>query len=125
MADTDVMDRGGNRAHERKPGASGPPIARGRDRAATPGFQLTPRETEVLGLVLRGGGNKEIAAALGVAEQTIKKYVSSLLEKFDVPNRAALAEAGSRFELTGQPVIDRRWVRQLFLEAEPQICVLR
>jgi PAS domain-containing protein len=79
----------------------------------------------VLGLVVRGRGNKEIAAELGVAEQSIKKYVSDLLRKFDVPNRAALAEIATRLELTGEPGVDRGWVRQLFLEAEPQICVLR
>jgi DNA-binding CsgD family transcriptional regulator len=86
---------------------------------------LTPRETQVLALVLRGRGNKEIAAELGIAEQSVKKYVSDLLQKFDVPNRAALAEAGTRMELTGEPGVDRGWVRQLFFEAEPHICVLR
>jgi PAS domain S-box-containing protein len=76
-------------------------------------------------LVLRGQGNKEIAAELRIAEQSVKKYVSDLLQKFDVPNRAALAEVGTRVELTGEPGVDRGWVRQLFLDAEPQICILR
>jgi PAS domain S-box-containing protein len=88
-------------------------------------LRLTPRETQVLAFVLRGQGNKEIAAELGLAEQSVKKYVSDLLQKFDVPNRAALAEVGTRVELTGEPGVDRGWLRQLFLEAEPMICVLR
>jgi DNA-binding CsgD family transcriptional regulator len=86
---------------------------------------LTPREMQVLTLVLGGLGNKQIAAELGVTEQAIKEHVSGLLAKFDVPNRAALAEAGARLELTGELGFDRAWVRELFREAQPQICVLR
>jgi len=80
---------------------------------------------QVLTLVLGGLGNKQIAAELGITEQAIKEHVSALLAKFGVPNRAALAEAGSRLELTGQRGFDRAWVRELFREAQPQICVLR
>jgi len=86
---------------------------------------LTPREIQVLRLVLGGLGNKQIAAELGITEQAIKEHVSTLLAKFAVPNRAALAEAGARLELTGELGFDRAWVRELFREAQPQICVLR
>ena len=86
---------------------------------------LTPREMQVLTLVLGGLGNKQIAAELGVTEQAIKEHVSALLAKFAVPNRAALAEAGARLELTGELGFDRAWVRELFRDAQPQICVLR
>jgi PAS domain S-box-containing protein len=88
--------------------------------------RLTPREREVLTLVLRGLKNKRIAADLGLAEQTVKEHVSALLAKFDVPNRATLAsEAGTRLEVTGELGVDRGWIRHLFLEAEPQIAILR
>jgi len=62
---------------------------------------ITPRELQVLALVLRGESNKAIANNLGVSEQAIKEHVSRLMHKLNVPNRAALAEAGSRIELTG------------------------
>ena len=87
--------------------------------------RLTHRERQVLALVLRGLGNKQIAAELGVTEPAIKEHVSALLAKFAVPNRAALAEAGTRLELMGGRGVDSVWLRQLFREAEPQICVLR
>ncbi len=75
--------------------------------------------------MLRGLENKEIAAELGIAEQSVKAHVSTLLQKFAVHNRAALAETATRLDLTGEPGIDRTWIPQLFRQAEPQICVVR
>jgi DNA-binding CsgD family transcriptional regulator len=91
----------------------------------SPRFHLTAREVEILTLVLRGEANKQIAAALGLTEQAIKEHVSDLLGKFDVPNRAALAEAGTRLEFAGERGVDRSWMRELFLGAEPLIVVAR
>ena len=88
-------------------------------------FHVTPRELEVLSGVLRGDANKQIAATLGITEQAIKDHVSTLLAKFHVPNRAALAEAGTRLEFSGEPGVDRSWMRELFLHAEPQIYIAR
>ena len=42
---------------------------------------LTPRETEVLGLVAHGLGNREIADRLGTATGTVKMHVQNILEK--------------------------------------------
>ena len=58
-----------------------------RDRDDAPGVSLTPREQEVLGLLVRGKGNKEIAAALGVTERTVKFHVSAIFAKLGVANR--------------------------------------
>jgi PAS domain-containing protein len=80
---------------------------------------------EILKHVLRGQGNKQIAATLGISEQAIKEHVSVLLDKFDVPNRAALAEAGSRLAFTGEAGVDRSWMRGLFLAAHPLIVIAR
>ena len=53
----------------------------------TPHEQLTAREAEVVRLMAGGYSNREIAAALGTAEGTIKNHVSSILAKFGVRDR--------------------------------------
>lgn len=57
---------------------------------------LTDRETEVLGLLARGLANKQIAAALGISEHTVKFHVSSIYTKLNVTNRAEAVGAGLR-----------------------------
>jgi DNA-binding NarL/FixJ family response regulator len=55
---------------------------------------LTPRELEILRLVARGLGDKEVAAALDLSEHTVHRHVSNVLSKLDVPSRtAAVAQA--------------------------------
>ncbi len=48
---------------------------------------LSPREHEVLQLIGRGRSNKEIASALGIAEDTVKRHVTNLLAKLRVLDR--------------------------------------
>jgi len=48
---------------------------------------LTSREVEVLRMVAKGLGNKEIAGALSIAEVTVKLHVSHVLEKLEVKDR--------------------------------------
>ena len=56
--------------------------------------EITPREREILALVAAGKANKEIGATLGIAEDTVKRHVSSILDKLKVNDRAqATAEA--------------------------------
>ncbi len=63
-----------------------------KDRLAEP--EITPREREILTLVTRGNANKEIAATLGIGEDTVKQHVSRILMKLKVNDRAqATAEA--------------------------------
>ncbi|MHC2296647.1 FixJ family two-component response regulator [Rhizobium mongolense] len=59
---------------------------------------LTPRETEVFGLIVRGHLNKQIAYALGTSERTVKAHRHSIMEKLGV---RSLAEAVSIAERTG------------------------
>lgn len=50
---------------------------------------LSRRELDVLGLMVRGLKNKEIAVELYITERTVKAHVSSILEKLDVADRTA------------------------------------
>lgn len=52
---------------------------------------LTPRELETLRLISRGLTNQEIADTLSVAERTVAKYVSNILEKLHLANRTQAA----------------------------------
>jgi DNA-binding NarL/FixJ family response regulator len=52
---------------------------------------LTARELEVLRMVAKGWGNKEIANVLNIAEVTVKLHVSHVLEKLNVKDRTEAA----------------------------------
>jgi two-component system NarL family response regulator len=57
-------------------------------------YGLSPRETQVLQLLVSGKNNSEIAEQLCVSEQTIKKELVSLFEKLGVKNRTQAAVKG-------------------------------
>ena len=50
-------------------------------RRRAPPFGLTPREREVLSLVVEGCANKEIAQRLAVSEETIKHHLTRMFDK--------------------------------------------
>jgi DNA-binding NarL/FixJ family response regulator len=52
-----------------------------------PEVALTPRETEVLSLIARGLGNKEVGELLGTAAGTVKAHVQSILGKLGAKDR--------------------------------------
>jgi DNA-binding NarL/FixJ family response regulator len=56
---------------------------------ADPLAALTPREREVMALLVRGLANKGIAHELVISENTVKRYLKSIFEKLDVDSRAA------------------------------------
>lgn len=62
--------------------------------AFTPRIDLTERELEVLTHMARGLSNKEIAAALGRAEPTIKVHVLHILQKLDAADRTEAVTIG-------------------------------
>jgi DNA-binding NarL/FixJ family response regulator len=65
--------------------------ARGPAETARPGANLSAREKEVLELLTQGKSNKEIAAAMAVAENTVKSYLKNILEKLHLQNRVQAA----------------------------------
>jgi len=54
-------------------------------------FGLTPREREVLALVVEGCANKEIAQRCAVSEETIKHHLTRMFDKVGATNRLELA----------------------------------
>ncbi len=52
-----------------------------------PEVALTPREIEVLSLIARGLGNKEVGDMLGTASGTVKAHVQSILSKLGAKDR--------------------------------------
>ncbi len=66
---------------------------------ALPVAKLTPREEEVLALLAKGARNKEIAAALVIAERTVKIHVRNILTKLNVSNRTEAAAVAIKLGL--------------------------
>ncbi|HME11386.1 MAG TPA: response regulator transcription factor [Candidatus Acidoferrum sp.] len=52
--------------------------------------QLTPREKDVVGRVVKGMRNAEIGEDLGVSEHTIRNYIMKIYDKLGVSNRVQL-----------------------------------
>jgi DNA-binding NarL/FixJ family response regulator len=55
------------------------------------GEPLSPQQQRVLDLIVEGLSNREIGARLGLAEKTVKNYVSAVLEKLGVHSRTQAA----------------------------------
>ena len=68
------------------PGASVNQAQAARDVAA-----LTPRETEVLRLIIDGADNMAIGRALSISPHTVKHYVANIFEKLGVRSRVQAA----------------------------------
>jgi non-specific serine/threonine protein kinase len=76
------------------------PTAESTEAATRPGAPpLTPRELDVLRLLVEGRSNAEIAAALFVGAGTVKTHVANILAKLGEPTRAAAATRAVRHGL--------------------------
>jgi len=64
---------------------------------------LTPRERQVLGHVIAGRLNKQIAYDLGTVEKTIKVHRSRMMEKMGVRSLAELVRMAERAGIEAQP----------------------
>jgi two-component system response regulator DevR len=65
-------------------------------RSTAPGTRnavesLAPQERRVLALIAEGKTNKEVAAEMGLAEKTVKNYLSTVFEKLHVSRRSQAA----------------------------------
>lgn len=69
-------------------------------------LDLSEKETEIL-LALSGGKtNKEIAASLGLAEKTIKNYLTNIMRKLHVRSRVEAAIIAAKMERNGDAPSD-------------------
>jgi len=50
-------------------------------------FNLTPRQIDVLNMIMRGLPNKRIATQLSISEPTVKEHISNILKKIGVNSR--------------------------------------
>ncbi|HEY7737089.1 MAG TPA: response regulator transcription factor [Candidatus Limnocylindrales bacterium] len=57
---------------------------------------LTPRELDVVRLVVDGRSNDEIGASLGIGPKTVESHLRRLFERFDIASRTELATRALR-----------------------------
>jgi len=65
---------------------------------ARPAIELSRRESEVLDLLRRGLGTAEIADRLDISPVTVRRHIGLLLQKLNVPDRAAALKLVERSE---------------------------
>ena len=60
----------------------------------SPPIRLSPRQSQLVGLLVQGLKNKEIATSLGISEGTVKAYLTTLFEKVGAKDRFEMALYG-------------------------------
>ncbi len=64
---------------------------------------LSPRELQVLRLVVAGKTDREIGDELGIAERTVRYALRAVYDKLGVDSRVAAATQAARWGITGEP----------------------
>lgn len=65
--------------------------------------RLTPREREVLGWIVTGCRNKQVANRLGTVEKTIKVHRAHVMQKLEVDSLPALVRIADRMGMVADP----------------------
>lgn len=74
------------------------PCASNKNGVKNYGSQLTSRQTKVLGLIVEGYSNKEIARKLGIQLATVKNHVHQILDRLNAKNRCEAAAVYRRLK---------------------------
>ena len=82
--------------------AAGDAPSPGRSAKSFADLGLTPRQGEVLSLLMRGYSNKVICRDLGLAERTVKLHVTAVLSVLRVSSRTQAVIAASRLGLNAE-----------------------
>jgi DNA-binding NarL/FixJ family response regulator len=69
------------------------------DGAPERALDLSPRQVEVLHLLIRGATNKHIARELSMAESTVKTHLAAIFRRLEVSNRTQAVFAAARLGL--------------------------
>ena len=77
-------------------GTKGPGSATKTPMVQTPPSPLSPRQDQVLKLAAQGKLDKEIAAELGISEETVATHLKRLFRRMAVHSRAALVSKAQR-----------------------------
>ncbi len=68
-----------------------PLLAAGPHRSSQSKFGLTPRELDVVSLVVQGCSNREISKQLRITEETVKSHLTNVFDKVGMSSRLELA----------------------------------
>ena len=66
-------------------------LAASHPRATRTHYGLTPRELEIIGVILDGHSNSDIAAKFSISEKTVKHHLTNIFDKLGVCTRLELA----------------------------------
>ena len=94
-----LAERGAPGARRARPRPTGAAEHRRRGSRDEDPFGLTPRERQVLALLAEGATNRQIGAALFMAEKTASVHVSRILAKLGVQGRTQAAAVAHRQHL--------------------------
>jgi two-component system, NarL family, nitrate/nitrite response regulator NarL len=75
-------------------------------RRPSPAERLTAREREIVAAVAAGESNRQVAARLGLAEDTVKHHITNIFDKLGVSNRAEMAAYAASHGLAEPPPPD-------------------
>jgi len=74
-------------------------------RIAVQALKLSAREDQIVALLVQGKTNKEIALQLGIAERTVKGYLTELMQKLNARNRVEAVVAAQNLARSGDAIL--------------------